>query len=479
MKKKGVVVGPITDNYNTITTTNDTTTIIPSITSSPSRIAYLNFINSLKSNETKRKYIYLFSKYLEYLNISYDNLADLLLKQDIRTIESDIILYMTRLKDEEGYSFASLNTRLAAITLFFTMNDIIVNRKKIGKYLGEHIKTIKDRGYTHEEIKKMLDVSDLKFKVFITLMASTGCRVGAIPSLKIRNLKYYPKPSYNLYQVIFYENTKSEYYSFTTPECANYIKEYLEYRSERCGEKITDNSPLIRDDFVLDDLLRIQNPKHLSIFTFNYYLRLILIKTGIRKVVPLTESLTGNKKNRKVVSQNHGFRKFTHTVMANKRINPEIREMLLGHKIGLSSSYYRPSESELLEEYLRVIPELTINEENRLQKQVQELKEQDEYSKYVIDKKLKEKDLAIENMQQAMKTVYEQVETFTKSFKDQTVKAVESKIKKITTEQLEQQSKIKILLEIENKRNELFNTKGFVTKEDMEVIHKSINGKKR
>lgn len=186
--------------------TEDTTQLITSsITSSASRIAYLNFINSFKSKETKRKYIYLFTKYLEYLNISYEELdSTKLLKQDIRTIESDIILYMTRLKDEKGYSFGSLNTSLAAITLFFTMNDIIVNRKKIGKYLGEHIKTIKDRGYTHDEIKKMLDVSDLKFKVFITLMASTGCRVGAIPSLKIRNLKYYPKP-YNLYQVIFYE----------------------------------------------------------------------------------------------------------------------------------------------------------------------------------------------------------------------------------------------------------------------------------
>ena len=145
--------------------TEDTTQlIISSITSSASRIAYLNFINSLKSKETKRKYIYLFAKYLEYLNISYDGLATNLLKQDIRIIESDIILYMTRLKDEQGYSFASLNTSLAAITLFFTMNDIIINRNKIGKYLGEHIKTIKDRGYTHEKIRKMLDVSDLKFK---------------------------------------------------------------------------------------------------------------------------------------------------------------------------------------------------------------------------------------------------------------------------------------------------------------------------
>ena len=372
--------------------TEDTTQLITSsIASSASRIAYLNFINSLKSKETKRKYIYLFAKYLEYLNISYEELASTkLLKRDIRTIESDIILYMTRLKDEKGYSFASLNTSLAAITLFFTMNDIIVNRKKIGKYLGEHIKTIKDRGYTHDEIKKMLDVSDLKFKVFITLMASTGCRVGAIPSLKIRNIKYYKK--YSLYQITFYENTKSEYYSFTTPECANYIKEYLEYRSEVCGEKINDNSLLIRDDFVLDDMLHIQNPKHLSIFTFNYYLRLILIKTGIRKVIPLTESQTGNKKNRKVVSQNHGFRKFTHTTMANKRINPEIREMLLGHKIGLSSSYYRPSESELLEEYLKVIDDLTINDEFRLSKQVQELKEKNQDSEYVIKGKLPEKE---------------------------------------------------------------------------------------
>lgn len=128
----------------------------------------------------------------------------------------------------------------------------------------------------------------------------------------------------------------------------------------------------------------------MSIFTFNYYLRLILIKTGISKIIPLTESQTGSKKNRKVVSQNHGFRKFT--IMANKRINPEVREILLGRKICLSSYYYRPSESELLEEYSRVVPELTINEENRLSRQVQELKEKDDYQNYVIDKKLKEKD---------------------------------------------------------------------------------------
>ncbi|HEX2408542.1 MAG TPA: hypothetical protein VHJ38_15165 [Nitrososphaeraceae archaeon] len=65
-------------------------------------------------------------------------------------------------------------------------------------------------------------------------MASTGCRLGGIPSLTLGNLKYHEK--YQIYQVTFYENTKEEYYSFTTPECSNLIREYLDYR-ERCGER--------------------------------------------------------------------------------------------------------------------------------------------------------------------------------------------------------------------------------------------------
>lgn len=40
--------------------------------------------------------------------------------------------------------------------------------------------------------------------------------------------------------------------------------------------------------------------------------------------------------------------------------------MLLGHKIGLASCYYRPSEEEMLAEYMKAVNNLTINEENRL-----------------------------------------------------------------------------------------------------------------
>jgi hypothetical protein len=69
----------------------------------------------------------------------------------------------------------------------------------------------------------------------------------------------------------------------------------------------------------------------------------------------------------------HGFRKFFTTQLVNSKVNPEIREMLLGHKIGLASAYYRPTEEEMLDEYMKAANNLTINEEYRLKIKIQKL----------------------------------------------------------------------------------------------------------
>jgi tetratricopeptide (TPR) repeat protein len=53
-----------------------------------------------------------------------------------------------------------------------------------------------------------------------------------------------------------------------------------------------------------------------------------------------------------------------------KPINVEIT---MGHNIGLSGSYYRPSEREILDDYLIAVDLLTINEENRLKNKVEKL----------------------------------------------------------------------------------------------------------
>ena len=44
----------------------------------------------------------------------------------------------------------------------------------------------------------------------------------------------------------------------------------------------------------------------------------------------------------------HGFRKFWMTQAVKSKMPAEQREMLLGHKIGLASAYYRPSEDDTI-----------------------------------------------------------------------------------------------------------------------------------
>jgi hypothetical protein len=60
--------------------------------------------------------------------------------------------------------------------------------------------------------------------------------------------------------------------------------------------------------------------------------------------------------------------------MKRCKVDSLIKEMLLGHHTGLEENYYRPEEQDLLNEYLKCVDSLTINNEFRLRQEVQTLK---------------------------------------------------------------------------------------------------------
>ena len=87
---------------------------------------------------------------------------------------------------------------------------------------------------------------------------------------------------------------------------------------------------------------------------------------GIRK--PLE---TGKKRHE--FQADHGYRKWFKTqceVAGMKSINIEL---LMGHSIGISDSYYRISESDLPEDYLKAIDFLTMGGTDILRRQMSEL----------------------------------------------------------------------------------------------------------
>jgi len=96
----------------------------------------------------------------------------------------------------------------------------------------------------------------------------------------------------------------------------------------------------------------------------------------------------------------HGFRKFykSHAEQVMRPINVEIT---MGHDIGISASYYKPTEREVLEDYLKAVDLLTINSDRLiLQKQVTELKEKSKEENYIIKGRLSEKEKEIHLLRQ-------------------------------------------------------------------------------
>lgn len=209
-------------------------------------------------------------------------------------------------------------------------------------------------------------------RVIILLLASTGIRVGAIPCLNLRALSKIEE--YSLYQITVYENTQEQYITFCTPECASAIDSYLAYR-ERYGEKLKPDTPLVREQFNIYDLDRIHSPKLIASKTIGTFITNLLDRAGVISIKHHTESSYKERrgKERKEIARAHGFRKFATTNMIRAKVNPEVRELILGHSIGLGNSYYRPTSDELLGEYLKAVDLLTINEENRLKRKVKTL----------------------------------------------------------------------------------------------------------
>ena len=152
-----------------------------------------------------------------------------------RYIESQIIDYIMSLRNNQ-VSYATIQFLVAPIFTFYQLNDVILNRKKVSRYMGEYKRVVKDHTYTTEQIQQALQTADVRVRMVILLLSSTGARIGSLPSLTLGNLTKIPQ--YNLYKLVFYEGTNNEYYTFTTRECAlTGIDNYLSYR-ERCGEKI-------------------------------------------------------------------------------------------------------------------------------------------------------------------------------------------------------------------------------------------------
>ena len=366
--------------------------------------AYSLFVLAMRSPQTKQKYLQRFGYFLDFAQVAIDKhtpieercneLAELA-KSDYKWLVNCIFSYLQLLKtrvESKEIKASTLRNNIKPIKLFCDQMDIDIPWKKLMRGRPKERKYANDRAPRLEEIIRISEYPDRRIKSIIYTMVSSGMRSGAWDYLRWKDVFPIVRDSRVIAgKIKIYSEEEDEYLSFTTPEAFHSLDNWMKYRKD-CGENITENS------WVMRNLWDVTMPKGKGVVTIPKKLR----STGVKRLIEnalwaqrVRMKLEEGKK-RHEFQADHGFRKWLKTrceIAGMRSINIE---MLMSHSTGISDSYYRPTEDELLNDYLRAIPFLTISDEHRLQEQVNELSEKAKDNDYVVKARLQEKEAQIE-----------------------------------------------------------------------------------
>ena len=315
----------------------------------------LLFDSAIKTEATRRMYLYQFKKFLEWTKIPD---ADKLLRLTDSHLQRLLEDYM--LHQKKRVSPNSIPAIFAPLELFFVMNNRSLQFKKIRKMFPSTVKKSGYGAWSSEDVKKFLqNAKSKRMKALIHFLASAGCRIGAVYDLRLRHLSDMGE---SCSSVLFYEGSNEEYYGFLTPEASRALDEYLKQR-KRDGEDINEDSPVFRD-FYRSGGAKV---KPMSYKALQFCVACLVKASDVKR------HKAGNRFN---IQVDHGFRKRFNTILKlNSNVNPNIAEKLLGHKgiFHLDGSYLTPSKQQCFAEFRKAIFDLTIDDSERQKIKIEKL----------------------------------------------------------------------------------------------------------
>ena len=382
-----------------------------SISTSP----YLKFEYALHAAATKRQYPKRLEVFLDFLKIKgktieeKSNILHTLINKNGREWLEELLMLFFKLQgqrvDNGEMSINTITNYYKPIKLFCEMNGILVNWRLISRGIKKGNQVSEDRPPTVQEIKRLMEYPDLRIKAIVSIMISSGIRSGSWDYMKWKDITPVTKNGIVVAAKLNAFNTKTKryYLTFISSEAYRLVKEWMDFRKAN-NESITGESWVMRDLW------------HMKSQRFGNYLGLAtlpeklsssgirMLITGAWKVQGVRENLPHGKKRYEFKSL-HGFRKFFETECQKvmKSINVSI---LMSHDTGIVQHYYKPKVDELLEDYLKGVNFLTINEEAKLRKRVTELEQKQDEITLMKLKHQKEIDSIREQMDKKFNNIF-------------------------------------------------------------------------
>lgn len=332
-----------------------------------------------------------------------------LAKKDQTKTTNIVIAYVKQLrnrtllaKNHPSYINPSyVPNKIKPLKKLLIMNDVGLPWKRIQTYYPELDNMHKGRGYTRDEIKKLLEYSDCIETDFIILASSSGgLRVGGLDNQKWGNV--FPIHEVNgEYKIelgedeigtvvcggmIIYKGSPEEYVALISIEAWEKLEEYKRKWTKKMQRPPKDTDPLI--------LARFTNPVPLTANAIKERMEKLVVRSGLR---------TKTKGQRRYeIPVTHGFRRYWDKIMMQtKSIKGTlaalvIKERLFGHYglVKTDKNYFWTDTLELVPEYLEAMPELMISDEYRLKHKLNQQIQKNEK----LEQSNKEKELALRRL---------------------------------------------------------------------------------
>lgn len=339
--------------------------------------AWRSFRMGVRADMTWKLYSRDFARFLEAVKMGPDELAAMA-QADRKWFEQQATEFLWGLRQKaeaKEISMSRVWNYERGMKCFCEMNDVLVNWRKIERTLPAARKHGEDRTYTREELLKLLEAPDPRVHVMVLFGASSGMRFGAWEWLKWKHVQPVERSGKVVAaRLTVYAGEPEEYHTFVTPEAYRAAKAYMDFRGVH-GEAVGPESPLLRNRFIVsvreatieemqkrkakyDPALNQRGTPHrfardvrpLDLNAARHVLIRAAWRAGLRLEI----------KKRHEVMITHGLRKYFKT-HAEQAMRPANVEILMGHSLGVSDSYYKVTEEQLLEDYLKAVPALTVD----------------------------------------------------------------------------------------------------------------------
>jgi integrase len=298
--------------------------------------------------QTKENYLMRIRAYLRRVGATPDDFIQKV-GTDPKQFEEEFIAFIGETSEKSASSTTAFWRD--ALKKFLEVNRVrSVDWDYINQFLPRVRKAGLDRAPTTEEIWRLLEVADVRTRCLILYLCSSGARIGSVEYLHWGDFQETEFEGAKLAKVKIYKGEPEEYDTFVTPECWASLMNYRQAR-QKAGEGITDWTPVfvrLRTGFR-------QDPVPIGVRSLKNQLGDLMNRMEMRSKIMDKERHRSYE-----FKQAHGFRKFFKTRMEMSGAKPIITEMLMGHAIGISRSYMKPTREELIREYGKGIDGLTI-----------------------------------------------------------------------------------------------------------------------